>query len=174
MQARWNHVPYTTPSQTVKAPSCVDSAQRSSLTTTRPTIAACSPSAYTIATDLGQPTMGRLLSFLEVSLRPHSRPCVLRQLHTSLSVQRQEGKKWATITQIAGNPGRRTVGTLLTHNYGAFSVLWAWTNWCGSGSRFRTRSTVGTRTAISASSSRTATCVDSEKKSRLLPNFGHT
>lgn len=174
LQASWKALPFTTPSQAVKPPSCVDRGSRSTLSATRPSIRVCPTTGYQVTTGLGQPFMTRLIDLVEISLRKDKPPCILRHLHINFAVQGQNGGNWATLAPVEGNPATRTIGTLLTHNYGGFLVFWAWANWCHGGNHFRTSAKVGARTVTGATDTQGATCGDTGAPSTLTPNYGHS
>lgn len=173
LQARWSSLAYIAPSQTVKPPTCTSRRSRSTLSKKRPSITSCSPAAYQVTTGLGQPFMTRLIDLAQLTLRKRRLPCLLRHLHIRLAVQRQSNGNWMTLSQIQGNPGTRTVGTMLTQTYGAFDVFWAWFNWCGGGNRFRASAKVGTRTVAGPTSTQGATCQNPQAPSTLTPSYGH-
>jgi hypothetical protein len=62
---------------------------------------------------------------------------------------------------------------MLTQAYGAFSVFWAWANWCGGGHRFRAFAKVGARTVAGPTSTQGGTCESSKAPSALTPSYGH-
>lgn len=172
LQSFWKPLPYTIPSQTVKAPRCVNRGSRSTLSETRPSIRACPAAAYRVTTDLGQPFKTRLINFVEMTLRRGHLPCLVRNTHVTLAVQDESGTEWTTLGKIQGNPGHRTVGTMLTQTYGAFQVFWAWANWCGGGHRFRAFAKVGADTVAGPTWAQGSTCESSNDPSTLTPSYG--
>lgn len=174
LQAFWRGLPYTVPSQAVKPPACTDRHVRSILGETRPNITTCSATAYRVRADLGQPSMTRLIPFLGIALRKGHLPCLLRRAQVTFAVQGQGGGSWSTLGHVQGNPGHRTVGTMLTQTYGEFDVFWAWHNWCGGGNRFRAFTKVGRRTLAGPTATQGATCDDSGSPSTLTPSYGHS
>ena len=172
LQARWSGLAYIAPSQTVKPPTCTSKHSSSTLSKKRPSITTCSAAAYRVTTDLGQPFLTRLIDLVLLTLRKRHLPCLLRHLHISFAVQGQSNGNWMTLSQIEGNPGKRTVGTMLTQS-GGFDVFWAWFNWCGGGNRFRAFAKVGTRTVAGPTWTQGATCQDPQAPSTLTPSYGH-
>lgn len=173
LQAFWRALPNTTSSQAVKPPPCTDRQARSTLGKTRPDIATCSPTAYRVHTDLGQPFLTRLIPFVGITLRKGHLPCLLRRVHVTFAVQGQSSGSWSTLSPVRGNPGHRTVGAMLTQTYGEFDVFLAWHNWCGGGSRFRAFTKVGTRTTSGPTATQGATCEGPGSPSTLTPSYGH-
>jgi hypothetical protein len=173
LQARWSGLAYVASSQAVKPPICTSGRSRSTLSKKRPSISSCPTAAYQVTTGLGQPFRTRLIDFVQFTLRKRHLPCLLRHLRVNFAVQAQSNGNWLTLSQVQGNPGRRTVGTMLTQTYGAFDVFWAWFNWCGVGNRFRASAQVGTRTVAGPTSTQGATCQDPQAPSTLTPSYGH-
>jgi hypothetical protein len=103
----------------------------------------CSPDAYRITTSLGMPIEQQMIDTIAIDLRAHRAPCVLERVNVSLAVQRHGQRRWATVPEIEGNPGRRVIGALIAPGQPA-QVFWAWMNWChGHGGIWRTLAEVG-------------------------------
>lgn len=176
VQAFWSGSAYTapTPSQAVTPPTCTARDSRSTLLKTRPSITACPAAAYRAGAGLGQPFMSRLIDSVGITLRKRHPPCLLRHTHIKFTVQTKHGSKWSNLSQVQGNPGSRTIGTMLTPTYGGFSVLWAWSNWCGGGNHFRAVAKIDGRTVAGPAVSHGATCEGQGSPSTLTPSYGHS
>lgn len=141
------------------------------LSATRPPVQACTTADYTAGTGLGQPFLGRLIEGVGIQLRKGRPPCLLRRARIHFAIQAKLNGRWRQLDKIQGNPAQRTVGTLLTQTYGAFSVFWAWSNWCGSGP-YRDVAFVNGRTVDGPTHG--ATCEGRGGPSTLTPSYGHS
>jgi hypothetical protein len=174
LQATWDGEVYSrSPSQGVKAPACVSRNGRSSLAAVRPSIPTCSASDYQATTDLGQPIEERLVDFVQLSPPAGRPPCLLKKVRIQFAVQGRSGGKWTTLSPVTGNPATRTIGGMLTPNYGAYFVFWAWWNWCGGGDAFRASVQVSGGSVFGPPQSQGPQCQDAGSASTLTPSYGH-
>lgn len=136
--------------RSVRAPACGSRSSSSTMASKPSGLRPCAPDAYRTTTSIGMPIEQRMIDTVAIDLRAHRAPCLLERERVSLAVQRRADGRWATVREIDGNPGQRTIGAVLAAGEPA-PVYWAWTNWChGDGDTWRTLAKVGNRQVAGA------------------------
>jgi hypothetical protein len=174
LQPNFRAWPYlAVPTNGVRPPACASRAARSTLVRVPVRLRRCSMADTRVRSGVGGGFMQSLIVGAGFALRAHRGLCLLIRSQVEFSLQQQVARQWVTLVQIAGNPGRRRLGALLSPGGEDAQALWAWRNWCGGSGSFRTLARAGGRTVAGAAFTETPFCQDPGSPSTLAPSFGH-
>ena len=117
--------------------------------------------------------MTSLIVWARIALPKGRSACLLTHAKVALTLQEQVAGQWM-ILQLAGNPGRRQLGALLSPGGEPAQAFWAWRNWCNGGGPFRLLAHAGRRTVAGAAFTDSPSCQDPSFPSTLTASFGHS